>query len=63
MPVELPFDVWLHIGSFIPAEQLKALHTLNSAFFNLEMNVLYKEVELYRYSTKKAIQETISRLQ
>jgi hypothetical protein len=63
MPVELPFDIWLHIGSFIPAKQLKALHTLNSAFFNLEMNERYKEVDLYRNSRKTTIPESISRLQ
>jgi hypothetical protein len=63
MPVELPFDVWLHIGSFIPPEQLKALYTLNCAFFNLEMNERYKAVDLYRGSTTKTISKTISRLQ
>jgi hypothetical protein len=63
MPVELPFDVWLHIGSFIPPEQLKALYTLNCAFFNLEMNERYKEVDLYRNFRKTTIPETISHLQ
>jgi hypothetical protein len=63
MPVELPFDIWLHIGSFIPFERFKVLYTLNSAFFNLEMNVRYKEVDLCRNSRKPSIPETISRLQ
>jgi hypothetical protein len=59
MPVELPFDMWLHIGNFIPPERFKVLYTLNSAFFNLEMNLRYEEVDLCRNSRKPSIPETI----
>jgi hypothetical protein len=44
----LPLDVWHHIISFIPTEQLRTLYGVDHTFFNLAMNIRYKEVDLYR---------------
>jgi hypothetical protein len=59
----LPFDVWLHIASFIPAEQLQTLYRVDRTFFDLAMDIRCKEVDLYCDGGKKAISRTLSRLQ
>ena len=46
--MDLPLDVWHHIVSFIPAEQLRTLYGVDHTLFNLAMNIRYKEADLYR---------------
>ena len=46
--MDLPLDVWYHIISFIPTEQLQTLYAVNHTFFNLAMNIRYQEADLYR---------------
>jgi hypothetical protein len=60
--IDLPFDVWLHIASFIPAEQLRTLCEVDRTFFNLAMNIRYKEVVLYHIRDEQVISRTFSRL-
>jgi hypothetical protein len=74
--MDLPLDIWHRIVSFIPTEQLRTLYGVDHTFFNLAMNIRYKEVDLYRADVdvyrvdfkgrveeEKAISSTLSRLQ
>ena len=60
--MDLPFDVFLLIVSFIPAEQLRILYRVHRTFFNLAMDIRYKEVDLYRSGEEETISNTLSRL-
>jgi hypothetical protein len=66
--MELPLDVWHHIISFIPTEQLRILYGVDRTLFNVAMNIRYKEVDLYRVDLDRIEEEetilsTLSRLQ
>jgi hypothetical protein len=61
--MDLPLDVWHRIISFIPTEQLRTLYGVDHTFFNLAMNLRYKEVSLYRDEEEETISSTLSRLQ
>jgi len=47
MHLQLPRDVWLYMGQFIPDDDLRNLITLNGAFFHLGMKARYRTVLLY----------------
>jgi hypothetical protein len=74
--MNLPVDVWHHIVSFIPTEQLRTLYGVDRTLFNLAMNIRYKEADLYRaeldiyrvdfkdrFEEVETISSTLSRLQ
>jgi len=42
--MHLPFDIWLHITSFLPASQLRNLYGVNHALFEIAMDERYKEM-------------------
>jgi hypothetical protein len=46
--MDLPFDVWLYIASFIPTEELQTLYGVNRIFFNIAMDINYNKVVLRR---------------
>jgi len=60
--MDLPVDVWLHIASFIPIEQLRTMYGVDRTFFNLAMDIRYKEVDLHRNRNEKVILRTLCRL-
>ena len=61
--MDFPLDIWHHIISFVPTEQLRALYGVDHTFFNLAMNIRYKEVSLYRDDETETISRILSRLQ
>lgn len=57
LPV-LPYDIWMHVASFIPLDQLKGLIQIHRAFFDLAMRSVYREVFIYyegEYSTNRCL--------
>jgi F-box-like len=42
--MHLPFDIWLHIASFLPVSQLRNLYAVNRALFDIAMDERYKEI-------------------
>jgi hypothetical protein len=43
--VDLPFEVWLHIASFIPTDQLRRLYAVNRIFYAIAMTEKYKAID------------------
>jgi hypothetical protein len=43
----LPYDIWCYVASFIPKATLVKLYGVNSAFFHLALNEMYREVNIY----------------
>lgn len=44
MSAPLPHDLWLHVARFIPDRTLRGLLTVNASFFDIAMDVRYREV-------------------
>ena len=40
----LPREIWLHVGRFVPDDDLCTLLDVNGAFFNLSMDIQYRIV-------------------
>ncbi|KAG7089518.1 hypothetical protein E1B28_011194 [Marasmius oreades] len=53
--IYLPVELWLQIVGFIPPTDLLKLHSVNSFFFNIAMDVRYRRVDLQtlNHSTAK----------
>lgn len=45
-PMHIPTDVWLHVAKFIPDDTLQNMLGVNCLFFDLAMDVRYKEVSM-----------------
>jgi len=45
--MEIPHDIWLYLGQFIPDGDLRRLITLNSAFLELGLNSRYRDIRLH----------------
>ena len=56
----LPFDIWLHIASFLPSSQLRNLYTVNHALFEIAMDERYKEI---RFDFRSDSEEKLVRTQ
>jgi hypothetical protein len=41
----LPYEIWLHIATFIPPALLRNLYSVNRSFFDIAMNARYNEVQ------------------
>ncbi|KDR76197.1 hypothetical protein GALMADRAFT_225877 [Galerina marginata CBS 339.88] len=41
MVVDLPYDVWLHVASYLSSEEVKRLYSVNRVLFNIAMDLLY----------------------
>ncbi|CAA7267001.1 unnamed protein product [Cyclocybe aegerita] len=39
---DLPYDIWLHIASFLPLSQLKTLYPINSALLGIALDARYR---------------------
>jgi len=42
---DLPFEIWLHIASFLPADQLQRLCTVNRMLYGVAMSEKYKVID------------------
>lgn len=40
----IPPEIWLHVSKFIPKEDLLDLLGVNSFFFNIAMDIRYREI-------------------
>lgn len=58
--MHIPADIWVHVAKFIPDDTLQNMLVVNSLFFDLAMDVRYKEVSLKSISL--ATTRTIARL-
>jgi hypothetical protein len=61
----LPFEIWLHIASYIPTDHLKTLYAVNHAFFVISMDEQYKTIDLTKSMSNDdhiTIPMTIARL-
>jgi len=55
---DLPYEIWMHVASFIPLDVLKGLIQIHRAFFDLAMREVYREVFIYHegeYSTNRCL--------
>lgn len=43
---DIPFEIWLHISTFLTDEQLKKMYGINRAFFSTGMALRYLELEI-----------------
>ena len=41
---DVPPEIWLHVAKFIPKEDLRDLFGVNSIFFNIAMDIRYREI-------------------
>ena len=57
----IPPEIWFHIAKFIPTKDLRDLLGVNSVFFNLAMDIRYREIVI---STRSADQnmKTLKRI-
>ena len=51
----IPPEIWFYIAKFIPNEELRNLLGVNSIFFDIGMDIRYKEVQI----STKAINQTL----
>jgi hypothetical protein len=58
--LHLPAEIWVHIATFIPDDTLQNMLGVNGLFFDLAMDVRYREVSLKSISL--ATMKTIARL-
>ena len=42
--MDIPFEIWLQIASYIPAVQIRNLYSVNRPFFRIAMDERYREV-------------------
>ena len=40
----IPPEIWFHIAKFIPNKELRDLLGVNSVFFNIAMDIRYREI-------------------
>lgn len=57
--MDLPFDIWVHITTFLPASQRCKLYAVNHALFEIAMDEQYRAMDL---SHRPGITKTIERL-
>lgn len=39
---DIPYDVWLHIMSFLPPEEVENVYTLNSTLLSIALDARYR---------------------
>ncbi|KAK0480526.1 hypothetical protein IW261DRAFT_1563208 [Armillaria novae-zelandiae] len=54
--LDIPYDVWECVASYIPDEYLKKLYSLNSAFLHASMVARYRTIKLERFTNLKVIE-------
>ena len=55
---DIPYDVWLHIASFLGPEEVENLLTLNSMFLSIALDTRYWMAfigPLYRRATQRSL--------
>jgi hypothetical protein len=57
---DIPADIWLHVAQFIPDDTLRSMLGVNSLFFDLAMDVRYREISLKSLNSEAV--KTLGRL-
>jgi hypothetical protein len=57
----IPPEIWFHIAKFIPNKYLRDLLRVNSVFFNIAMDIRYKEIVISTRTIKQDI-KTLKRI-
>ena len=57
----IPPEIWFHIAKFIPHEDLRDLLGVNSVFFNIAMDIRYRELVISTRTTDQDI-KTLKRM-
>ncbi|KAF8157196.1 hypothetical protein B0H34DRAFT_490606 [Crassisporium funariophilum] len=50
---DLPYDIWLHIVSYIPKSHLQTLYSVNHVLFESSMDARYASVSIFEWRTDK----------
>ena len=61
----IPPEIWLHVAKFIAKEDLRDLFGVNSIFFNIAMDIRYREIVIITTTMHDIIKfelETLKRL-
>ena len=61
----IPPEIWLHVAKFIPKEDLRDLLGVNGIFFNIAMDVRYRETVISTITMQDIMKfrlETLKRL-
>jgi len=59
--IDLPYDVWHHITSYLPQSQVMKLLSVNQTLFNIALNERYRNVEWFMLDD--AVVKNLVRLQ
>ncbi|TFK65118.1 hypothetical protein BDN72DRAFT_962730 [Pluteus cervinus] len=59
--MELPYDIWLHIARFLPAEHVRRLYCVNHAWYDIAMDERYRSVS-FQYWSDPETQRNLRRL-
>jgi hypothetical protein len=59
--VDVPFDVWSHVASFLSAAHRQTLYSINHAFFVIAMEERYSNIRLPSENGER-ISRALSRL-
>ena len=51
----IPPEIWCHIAKFILKEDLRDLFGVNKVFFNIAMNIRYREIDISTRTTDQDI--------
>jgi hypothetical protein len=60
--IDIPFDVFCHIASFLSPEHRRNLYAVNHTFFTIAMNERYHDIHLGRDDDDERIARDLSRL-
>jgi len=44
-PTDIPDDIWSYVAQFLPPKTLRNMLTVNRVFFEMAMDVRYREVD------------------
>ena len=61
----IPPEIWLHVAKFVPKEDLYDLLGVNTIFFNIAMDIRYREIVISTTTMQDIIKielETLKRL-
>lgn len=57
----IPPEIWFHIAKFIPNKDLRDLLGVNSVFFNIAMDIRYRDIMISTRTTDQDI-KTLKRI-
>lgn len=57
--MQLPWEIWKEIVSYLPVGRTKELYTVNSALFNIAMDLRYQEARLWTGTPKASVRKDL----